>query len=104
MKVIAKISDDKVLIEAGIEDLVRMMGHESVYATSNENRKQYTTVGFEFSFAKAYDAMKFFRTADQKRLKEIQTQLDNAKESVAKVQLEVEKTLLFDTLDRIGKE
>jgi hypothetical protein len=104
MKVIAKMSDDKVLMEVGIEDLVRMLGHDSAYQTPIDRRKEYTTVGFECSYTEAYDAMKFFRSADQKRLQVIQTELDKAKELVARVQREVEKTLLFDTIQRAGEE
>lgn len=96
MKVIASISNDKVLVEMTKIEIGKMHGVEGYY--SSDVSKAWLEVGYEFDVARAFEVAKDLKNLDRARIKQILSQLDSTTERVKEIQTQVEALNLFNTL------
>jgi hypothetical protein len=99
MKVIAKVSDDKVLCEVSTIEIARLRNCTS---TSDKNWSyQWVTVGTEHDLAQAFRTLDTLRTFDPSQLKHVKYNIDAMNAQFEKIKETYEKLMLLDTLKEL---
>ena len=103
MKVIAQMSDDRVLCEVTSGEIARLHGHDGGHY-SRGFEKRWLEVGAEHDLTKAFDTLAVLRGFDEKELKNLKYQIDDATKSYTRILDQYQKVMLFDTLKNIKKD
>lgn len=102
MKVVASISDDKVLCEVSQNEIARLRGVSSRY--DKEWQSVWLKVGAEHDMISAFIAVDTVRGFDASHIRYMQQRIDTMTEAFAKVKEAYEKLTLFDTLKEAGEK
>ena len=102
MKVIAQMSDDRVLCEVTSGEIARLHGNDG-NAYSRDFNPRWLEVGSEHDLSKAIDTLAVLRKFDEKELKNLKYQIDDATKSYERILDQYQKVMLFDTLKNIEK-
>ena len=100
MKVMAKISDDKVLCEVSSNEIARLRGYSSTYDKGWDNN--FLRVGIEHDLTRAFETLDTLRKMDGLRFKEVSRELERLTKTFEDARTAHEALMLFDTLKEAG--
>ena len=103
MKIIAQIDKGTVLCEVTSGEIARLHGNDG-NAYSRDFNPRWLEVGSEHDLSKAIDTLAVLRKFDEKELKNLKYQIDDATETYERILDQYQKVMLFDTLKNIKKD
>jgi hypothetical protein len=102
MKVIAQITQDRIMCEVSSAEIARLHGATGRYDKSWQ--EHWIGVGAEHDMVEAFKAVDTLRSFDKSQLKRLKDQMDSMAREYHSIAETYEKLMLFDTLAQAGEE
>ena len=100
MKVIAKMSTDRVLCEVSANEIARLMGSRSSYDKSFDN--SYLNVGAELALIPGFEALDALRALDPSQFQRTSVELERLLQAFVQARDSFQGLMLMDTLKTAG--
>lgn len=101
MKVIAQITQDRIMCEVSSGEIARLHGASGRY--DKEWQEVWISVGAEHDMVGAFKAVDAIRSFDKSQLKYLKDRIDVMTKEYATIVEAYEKLTLFDTLEQAGE-
>lgn len=102
MKVIAKMSTDRVLCEVSANEIARLMGSRSSYDKSFDNN--WLVVGKELEIAPGFEALDALRALDPEQFQRTSVDLERLLQAFVNARDAFQGLMLMDTLKNAGQK
>ena len=102
MKIIAKITADRVLCEVSANEIARLMGSRSSYDKSFDNT--CLTVGKELELIPGFDALDSLRALDPEQFQRTSVDLERLLQAFVNARDAFQGLMLMDTLKTTGNK